>query len=85
MFSTATKDEAIKLKNASQNTAHEVSNDLHDVANQAGRKVRSMYNAASDEISQASDKVTTEIRSNPVRSSMIALGVGVLLGALLRR
>jgi ElaB/YqjD/DUF883 family membrane-anchored ribosome-binding protein len=85
MFSAATKDEAIKLKNDSQHIAHELNNDLHNAANQAGRKVRSMVNAASDEISHAGDKVTTEIRSNPVRSSMIALGVGVLLGALLRR
>ncbi len=58
---------------------------LQNSANEAGRKVRSMVNAASDEISHASEKVNGEIRSNPVRSSMIALGVGVLLGALLRR
>jgi len=78
MFSTATKDSA-------QNTAQDIKSDLNNAANQAGRKVRSLYNSASDEISHASDTVTTEIRTNPVRSSMIALGIGVVLGALLRR
>jgi len=78
MFSTATKDSA-------QNTAQDVKRDLSIAANQAGRKVRSLYNSASDEISYASDTVTKEIRTNPVRSSMIALGIGVVLGALLRR
>lgn len=58
---------------------------LKSSANEAGRKVRAIVHTASDEISHASEKVTGEIRSNPVRSSMIALGVGVLLGVLLRR
>lgn len=82
MHSTTTKDGAISnLKHS----AHELNNDLHDAANQAGRKVRSIFNSASDDISHAGHQVTAEIRSNPVRSSAIALGVGVLLGALLRR
>ena len=69
---------------AKDNTC-EMTNDLHNAANQAGRKVRSMVNAASDEISHASEHVTSEIRSNPVRSTMIALGVGAIIGALLRK
>jgi len=62
-----------------------VTNDLHNAANNAGRKVRSMFNTASDDISHASHQVTSEIRSNPVRSTVVALGIGALLGALLRR
>lgn len=62
-----------------------IKDDLQKTANQAGRKIRSLYNTASDEFSHASEKVTSEIRTNPVRSSIIAMGVGVLLGALLRR
>jgi ElaB/YqjD/DUF883 family membrane-anchored ribosome-binding protein len=68
-----------------KNSDSDFGNDLHNAANQAGRKVRSMYNAASDEVAHASDVVTTEIRSNPIRSSAVALGVGVILGMLLRR
>ena len=81
MFPSTTKDNVNNLKSDSCT----VKDDLQTAANQAGRKVRSMFNSASDEITHASDTVTTEIRSNPVRSSMIALGVGVILGALLRR
>lgn len=64
---------------------HDVKEDMQDMAHQAGRKVRNLFNAASDEVTHVSETVTTEIRTNPVRSSMIALGVGVVLGALLRR
>lgn len=82
MFDSSKKDDTIPTL---KHTVHEAGNELHSTANQAGRKVRSMYKAASEEVSHASDIVTEEIRLNPVRSSVIALGVGVLLGALIRR
>ena len=85
MFSTATKEDVNNLKNSSQDSAQDIKGDLHNAANEAGRKVRNLYNSTSDEISHVSDTVTAEIRANPVRSSMIALGIGVVLGALLRR
>jgi ElaB/YqjD/DUF883 family membrane-anchored ribosome-binding protein len=81
MFTTSKEDGITNLKDS----VHDINGELHNAANQAGRKVRSLYNSASDEITHASDTVTSEIRSNPVRSSLIAMGVGVLLGALLRR
>jgi ElaB/YqjD/DUF883 family membrane-anchored ribosome-binding protein len=68
-----------------EQSASDMKNSLTSAANQAGQKVRSMYNHASDDITHASDKVTSEIRSNPVRSTVIALSVGALIGALLRR
>jgi len=77
----ANDDTANNLKNSTC----EIKDDLSNAANQAGRKVRSLYNTASDDITDASERVTSEIRTNPVRSAAIALGVGVLLGALLRR
>lgn len=82
MFSPTVKDNS---ENTLKNSAHEKLDDLQNAANQAGRKVRSVFNSASDEISHASDTVTSEIRTNPIRSSVIALGIGVLLGALIRR
>ncbi len=82
MLNSPAKDTAVTdLKNS----AYEMGDELHNAAHQAGRKVRSLYNTASHEISHAGDVVTSEIRSNPVRSSLIAIGVGVVLGALLRR
>jgi len=82
MFNPATKDDlATNLKNS----VHELKGDLQHAANQAGRDVRGLVNSAGNEIAHASDRVTSEIRSNPVRSAAIALGAGVLLGAILRR
>jgi ElaB/YqjD/DUF883 family membrane-anchored ribosome-binding protein len=82
MFNSPANDSnTINLKDASC----EMGESLSDAAHNAGRKVRGMLNTASDDISQASEYVGAEIRTNPLRSSMISLGVGVLLGALLRR
>lgn len=82
MFNSPTKDgNTINLKDASC----EMGESLHDAAHNAGRKVRGVIHSASDELSHAREYVDMEIHSNPVRSSVIALGVGVLLGALLRR
>lgn len=90
---TATKDDTVQtLKNSTQNfkenareTYDEAKSDLRDTANKAGRKVRHFINSATDEISHATDTVTTQIRTKPVQSSVVALGVGVVLGMLLRR
>ncbi len=68
-----------------KSAAHEANDDLHVAAHEAGRKVRRIYNSVGEEISDTSDHVTSEIRKNPIRSSLIALGIGVVLGALLRK
>ena len=87
--SSAAKDDINNIKASANNLKNDVKSDvksdLNDVANQAGRKVRSMIDSASEELAQVSDTVASEIRSNPVRSSVIALGIGVVLGALVRR
>lgn len=88
-----TKDFAANdVKNAMTNSANNarskaghVVEDLSGYANEAGRKVRHFIDQAGDEFSHASDRVSGEIRANPVRSSVIALGVGFLIGALVRR
>jgi ElaB/YqjD/DUF883 family membrane-anchored ribosome-binding protein len=83
MFPTKpVKDSTI---NNIEESACDMANSITSAGNQAGQKVRSLYNNASDEVTHASEKVTGEIRSNPVRSTVIALGVGALIGALLRR
>jgi ElaB/YqjD/DUF883 family membrane-anchored ribosome-binding protein len=86
MYNNPSKDVSLSdVKNSASNLAQETVTDISAVANKAGRKVRSLYNAASEEISSDIDVVTTQIRKNPVQSSLIALGAGFLLGALLRR
>jgi ElaB/YqjD/DUF883 family membrane-anchored ribosome-binding protein len=74
MFNNAKKD--------SLNTAAE---DMHDVAYTAGRTISGIYNTATNELGNASEVVTTKIRSNPVQSTVVALVVGFIAGAILRR
>lgn len=96
MFSTATKEAANDTLADVKATASSAKRDLRDAskdarnelavyAEKAGREVRHLIDGASDQLSHAGDRVTNEIRNNPVRSSAIALGIGVVLGALLRR
>ena len=83
---TAVKDENIhNLKSGQDNSVMEAKENLRDVANQAGRKVRGMIDSATSEITHAKDTVTSQIRTKPVQSSLVALGVGFVLGALFRR
>jgi hypothetical protein len=64
---------------------HSYSDGLHAAAHQAGESVRGLYNSASNEFTHAGDRMKAKIRSNPIRSSAIALGVGALIGMLMRR
>ncbi|MDC7676701.1 hypothetical protein [Asticcacaulis machinosus] len=74
--------EAIKTV---EREAKHVLDDVSHYASDAGQKVRHLYDQAVDEVSHVSHNVESEIKSNPVRASMVALGVGFILGALLTR
>lgn len=67
-----------------RNTAGEARADLEAVASNAGRKVRQYFDDASEEISDAADAVKTQIRKNPIQSSILALTTGFILGSFLR-
>ncbi len=90
---TATKDDNIStlkptapsLHTSAADAGQEAKRDLNAAANEAGRKGRGFLHMASDELTHARDTVTTHVRSNPVQSSLVALGVGFVLGTLLRR
>jgi hypothetical protein len=88
----ATKDSASDLRNTAftakrdiRDAASDMKEDLTDAANNAGRKVRDFIHNAGGQVGDVSDRVAGEIRTNPVRSTLVALGVGVLLGAIFRR
>ncbi len=90
MFTASKEDNISNLKagqnlRSASNDIEHAKEDLRDAAGKAGRKIRGIVDSAGDEFTHARDVVTSQIRTNPVQSSMIALGVGVLLGALLRR
>lgn len=97
MISTTTKESPRNLtpedissaasmaKREVSKTSENVVEDISHYASKAGQKVRHFIDTASEEAHHASEKVTQEIRTNPVRSSVIALGVGYILASLLRR
>ena len=96
MFSTDTKQAANATVSDAKTTAYsakrdfnnateDAGNEFAEAANKAGRKARGFIESANENISEASHKVTGEIRDNPIRSSAIALGLGFVLGALFRR
>ena len=80
-----TKRDARNTYDNAKNTYDNAKEEISDYANEAGRKVRGFVNAANDEFHYASDKITGEIRTNPIRSSAFALLAGFLLGVVFRR
>lgn len=100
MISTATKTAANVTKalaeNDVKNTVKDATRDLQDrggdfihnvadYANEAGSRVRGFVDRTVDDVNHVSHDVEGEIRGNPVRSTLIALGIGFALGALLTR
>lgn len=68
-----------------QDRGHDVLSDVSGYANEAGQKVRGLFDRTVDGGKNASHKIENEIKSNPIRSSAIALGAGFIIGALLTR
>ncbi len=93
MNPSATKDDTVQnLKTSAQHirddaryTASEVKDDLRGTADRAGRKVRNFIDSTTHELSHAKDAVSSHVHEKPMQSSLIALGVGFLLGSLFRR
>lgn len=62
-----------------------ISDDLQRAANSAGAAVRNVTEKAVAETSRATNDVIGYVRANPMQSSLMTLGVGFVLGALLMR
>jgi ElaB/YqjD/DUF883 family membrane-anchored ribosome-binding protein len=96
MISTATKVAANATKASAENDLKSAADDIAaqgreavdnvaEYANEVGQKFRGFVDRTLESSSKVSSGVQDEIRSNPVRSSLIALGAGFILGALLTR
>jgi ElaB/YqjD/DUF883 family membrane-anchored ribosome-binding protein len=100
MISTATKAAAnvtkVLAENDARNTLKDTARDLQDrgsdlvnnvadYAGEAGARVRGIVDRTVEDVNHVSQNVEGEIRGNPVRSTLIALGIGFALGALLTR
>jgi len=92
MLSAATKENANEVKsdvrktvNSAKRDAENVSDDLESFAHNTGRKARRYFESASEHLADTAHIVEDEIKDNPLRSTLLALGAGFLLGALFRR
>jgi ElaB/YqjD/DUF883 family membrane-anchored ribosome-binding protein len=75
------RSSAREAANNARDAAHDLTDRGHDVlsdvsgyANEAGQKVRGLFDRTLDNSKNATHKIETEIKTNPVRSSAIALG-----------
>ncbi|MDE3060619.1 MAG: hypothetical protein KGJ06_06370 [Pseudomonadota bacterium] len=59
--------------------------DAKEKAQSITRKAQQLYNDACETASRTTDRVTGQIRNNPVQSSFLALGIGYILGRLFSR
>jgi len=80
-----TRDSARRTLKEARDAINETKNDANAAAHDLGKRTREFVNTAGEEISHTTNALVSQIRGNPMRSSAIALGVGVFLGALLRR
>ena len=99
MFSSATKTSASvtedlaqrdmdnkkdSMKNEALQKVERTVDDISDYANKAGTYVRDFVDNAACRIDETNKMVTDEVRTSPVKSVMIATGIGFLLGMLFR-
>lgn len=83
--STEARGELHKAAGVAQNAAGEAEDKVLNLAGRMTEKFRGLVDTASDDISHATQKVNASIHEKPVRSTIVALGLGFLIGALISR
>ncbi len=66
-------------------TAGEKLGDLHEKIENVQARIKEYYGVAKEKVVAGAKKTDETIRSHPYESLAVALGVGVLIGALIRR
>ena len=99
MFSTVTKTAANLAESSAEHdiksnlrdsakVAEKKAKALYDeaahYAEDAGNKIRILADDARADIKSVADRATTQVRANPLPSALAMLGVGLVLGLLLR-
>jgi len=79
------KETARHFKADTREAASAMKDDLEDAARRTGRHARDIVDSAGHSLSGAGEVLTVKIRDNPVQSSLIALGVGIVLGILFKK
>jgi ElaB/YqjD/DUF883 family membrane-anchored ribosome-binding protein len=86
------KEGARRVHRDASDAADDIRGDLSSAAHHMGEQFREFVDSASDGLSHAKDSVVEakesveeQISNNPWPAAVIALGAGMILGALLRR
>jgi len=79
------KKMARNFKVDAADAANAAKNDLEGVARETGTHMRAFVDSAGHSIKDAGGSVAVKIRDNPIQSTLIALGVGLLAGIMYRR
>ncbi|ESQ81276.1 hypothetical protein [Asticcacaulis sp. YBE204] len=79
------RSDADRALNKAEDGAHKVIDDLTHRASEAGAKVRTFFDDAQGHLNTAGGRLNKEVHDNPVRTGLLALGAGVLLGMLIKR
>lgn len=58
---------------------------VEHIANDLVHQIQDYIERTRHDFEGATDRVTNKIRSNPMQSSLVALGVGVLVGMFIRK
>lgn len=73
------------MYSSASNNGPQISDDAGSKISNASRKVLNFFDHTGQEISHAKETVTTHIQQKPLRSTFLALGVGLIIGALVSR
>lgn len=81
MFNKTLKSASVSARTA----AGELQDEFDNMSSQYGAKARKLLEAAQGEFNDINEVVTREIKANPWRSGLIAMGLGIVVGALITR
>ncbi|BEV11383.1 DUF883 family protein [Asticcacaulis sp. DW145] len=79
------RSEADRTVDNVEKSARHMADDLTSRANEAGAKLRHIFDDAHGHLNKASGRLNKEVHDNPVRTGLLALGAGVLIGMLIKR
>jgi len=79
------EDDAISLAEMVKHEVEHASHVLAERAKEAEAKLRHIADHAGDDFTRASHRTRQKIEENPIPATLIALGIGFILGAILTR
>ena len=79
------KHEAKEDRSELRSIIKDAKNDLTDLAEKAGRQAREFIDHAGEKVHDASATVKNQVKEHPVKTGLIAVGLGLIARAIFRR